>query len=173
MSTDCARASRHPAGFVAVLLQLRHHTATRDQSLVLVAFKGVAKICRLVLYTLQSMVLNAAQLLQHHLQRCLERGFLQGARIAFEHSACDYQALAQRVSVSSLAVPRPFPCCETDLGFFGALQVVVFWILFLVKESFGVFGNAPSAIIRSTFDQNAVACTKQRLAQLSVLAELE
>ena len=49
----------------------------------------------------------------------------------------------------------------------------MFWILFLVKESFGVFGNAPRAIIRSTFDQQTVACTKQRLVQRSVLAELQ
>ena len=49
----------------------------------------------------------------------------------------------------------------------------MFWSLFLVKESFGVFGNAPSAIIRNTFDQQTVACTKQRLVQRSVLAELQ
>ena len=47
------------------------------------------------------------------------------------------------------------------------------WILFLVKESFGIFANAPSAIIRNTFDQQTVAGTKQRLVQRSVLAELQ
>ena len=121
MSPDCSPASRHPARFVAVLLQLRQHTATRDQSLVLMTFKEVAKICRPFLYTLQSMALGAAQLLRHHLQRRLVRGFLQGARIAIEHPVCDYQALAQRVCVSSLAAPRPCPFREIDFGVFGAL----------------------------------------------------
>ena len=49
----------------------------------------------------------------------------------------------------------------------------MFWILFLVKESFGIFGNGLSATIRGSFDQQTDACIKQRLVQRSVLAELQ